>query len=71
MEKAQVSPLFKKGDKTEPSNYRQIIYISLTCILYKVMEHIIASNISKHLNKYNALYELVKNAHARPNLFNL
>ena len=22
------------------------------------MEHIIASNISKHLNKYNALYEL-------------
>ena len=22
------------------------------------MEHIIASNVSKHLNKYNALYEL-------------
>ena len=47
--------LFKKGDKTEPSNYRPI---SLTCILCKVMEHIIASNISKHLNKHNALYEL-------------
>ena len=53
--KAQVCPLFKKGDKTEPSNYRPI---SLTCILCKVMEHIIASNISKHLNKHNALYEL-------------
>ena len=55
MEKAQVCPLVKKGDKTEPSNYRPI---SLTCILCKAMEHIIASNISKHLNKYNALYEL-------------
>ena len=53
--KAQVCPLFKKGDKTEPSNYRPI---SLTCILCKVMEHIIASNISKHLNKHNALSEL-------------
>ena len=39
--KVQVCPLFKKGDKTEPSNYRPI---SLTCILCKVMEHIIASN---------------------------
>ena len=53
--KAQVCPLFKKGDKTDPSNYRPI---SLTCILCKVMEHIVASNISKHLNKNNALYEL-------------
>ncbi|MCG7865188.1 MAG: hypothetical protein JAY74_02330 [Candidatus Thiodiazotropha taylori] len=53
--KAQVCPLFKKGDKTDPSNYRPI---SLTCILCKVMEHIIASNISRHLNKYNVLYEL-------------
>ena len=53
--KAQVCPLFKKGDKTEPSNYRPI---SLTCILCKVMEPIIASNLSKHLNKHNILYEL-------------
>ena len=34
--RANVSPIFKKGD---PSNYRPI---SLTCILCKVMEHIIA-----------------------------
>ena len=66
--KAQVCPLLKKGDKTEPSNYRPV---SLACILCNVMEHIIASNISKHLNKYNALYELQQNARARPNLFNL
>ena len=47
--------LIKKGDKMEPSNYRPI---SLTCILCKVMEHIIASNLSKHLNKQMILYEL-------------
>ena len=53
--RAQDCPLFKKGDKTEPSNYRPI---SLTCILCKVVEHINASNLSKHLNKHNILYEL-------------
>ena len=52
---AQACPLFRKGDKTDPSNYRPI---SLRCVVCKVMEHIIASNISKHLNKHNALYEL-------------
>ena len=37
--KANVSPVFKKGSKSGPANYRPI---SLTCILCKVMEHIIA-----------------------------
>ena len=41
--KANVSPIFKKGDKSDPANYRPI---SLTCVLCKVMEHIIASNIT-------------------------
>ena len=53
--KAQVCPLFKKGDKTDPANYRPI---SLTCILCKTMEHIIASNLCKHLNLNNILYDL-------------
>ena len=48
--KANVSPIFKKGDKSDPA-------ISLTCILCKVMEHIIASNLTQHLNKYNILYD--------------
>ena len=42
---ARVTPLFKKGDKCDPANYRPI---SLTCILCKVMEHIVASNVAQH-----------------------
>ena len=55
--KAQVCPLFKKDDKSDPTNYRPI---SLICILCKVMEHIhvIASNISKHLTWHYILYKL-------------
>ena len=61
--KVQVFALFKKGDKTEPSNYRPI---SLTCILLKVMEHIIiAFNLSKHLNKHNIIYELQHGFHEK------
>ena len=53
--KANVSPIFKKGDKSDSANYRPI---SLTCVLCKVMEHIIASNLTKHLNKHKILYNL-------------
>ena len=53
--KANVTPIFKKGDKSDPANYRPI---SLTCILCKVMEHVIASNLTQHLNKYHILYDL-------------
>ena len=53
--KAQVCPLFKKGNKTDPANYRPI---SLTCILCKAMEHIVASNLTKHFNQHNILYDL-------------
>ena len=40
---ANVMHVFKKGDKSLAANYRPI---SLTCILCKVPEHILASNIS-------------------------
>ena len=51
--KANVSPVYKKGDKSDPANYRPI---SLTCILCKVMEHIIASNLTRYLDKHEILY---------------
>ena len=50
-----VTPIFKKGDKSDPINYRPI---SLTCILYKVMEHIVASNLSRHSEQNDILYDL-------------
>ena len=52
---ANVTPLFKKCDKASAANYRPI---SLTCILCKVMEHIIASNLLKHLDSNGLMYEL-------------
>ena len=52
---ANVSPVFKKGDKSEPSNYRPIF---LTCLLCKVLEHTVASSLSRHFTDLNILYEL-------------
>jgi hypothetical protein len=50
--KAAVVPLFKKGDKGKVSNYRPASLTSTTC---KIMEHIINSNIIKHLEINNIL----------------
>ena len=53
--KANVSPIFKKGEKSDPANYRPI---SLTCILCIIFEHIVASNVVKHLDVNQILYDL-------------
>ena len=50
--KARVTPLYKKGDKYLPSNYRPI---SLTCVTCKVMEHIVTSQITRHLEEKGRL----------------
>ena len=52
--KANVSPIFKKGDKSCPANYRPI---SLTCTLCKLLEHIITPNLVRYLDKNSILYE--------------
>lgn len=50
--KATISPIFKKGDKSLPVNYRPI---SLTSICCKMLEHIVHSHIMKYLNSNNIL----------------
>ena len=60
--KANVSPIFKTGDKTCPANYRPN---SLTCFLCKLLEHIVTSNVVKHLDQHKILYDLQHGLHAR------
>ena len=45
-QQANVAPIFKKGEKYDAANYRPV---SLTCICCKTLEHIIVSNINKHI----------------------
>ena len=49
---ALVAPVYKKGPKCKPSNYRPI---SLTCIASKLIEHILVSNIITHFDSQNLL----------------
>ena len=51
---ADVTPIYKKGDKHRPENYRPI---SLTSIVCKTAEHIIHSQIIHHLDNHNMLTE--------------
>ena len=43
---AFVTPVHKKGDRMDPQNYRPI---SLTSVICKTMEHVIVSQLMKHL----------------------
>ena len=51
----RIAPIFKKGQKYDPANYRPI---SLTCVTSKLMEHIICSNLMEHASQNNILYSL-------------
>ena len=43
---------FRKGKKSDPSNYRPI---SLTCMASKILEHIVHSHVMKHFEHYDLL----------------
>ena len=49
---ANVTPIFKKGDKSDPGNYRPI---SLTSQICKVLESILRDNIVNHLSTHTLL----------------
>ena len=49
---AQVCPVFKKGSKTYPLNYRPV---SLTCVLCKLCEKIMRVKLVEHLEANNLI----------------
>ena len=49
---ANVTPIFKSGDRTLPVNYRPISITSVPC---KILEHIIHRHIMDHLDRQNIL----------------
>ena len=50
---ANVTPIYKKGDRSKPENYRRI---SRTRITSKVIEHIVTSHIMKFVEGNSLLY---------------
>ena len=54
--KKQIFPQFtKKGERSDPSDYRPI---SLTCVLCKILVHIVASILVKHYTELVFFYEM-------------
>ena len=51
---ANIAPIFKKGERYCPSNYRPV---SLTCACSKLMEHIISKHLLNHLQANNILFD--------------
>ena len=49
---ALIVPLFKKGNRCDPCNYRPV---SLTNVMCKEMEIVFKYNVVEHLNEYNVI----------------
>ena len=51
---ANVTPIYKKGSKSDPKNYRPV---SLTSIVSKVLEKVVRSQLAAHLKEHSILTE--------------
>jgi hypothetical protein len=51
---ANISPVHKKGPKSDPKNYRPV---SLTSIICKIMEKLVRKRLLNHLNKHDLICE--------------
>ena len=49
---ANIAPIYKKGDRHLAENYRPV---SLTCVLSKLLEHIVCRAMLVHFEKHNVL----------------
>ncbi|KAJ8020472.1 RNA-directed DNA polymerase from mobile element jockey [Holothuria leucospilota] len=52
---ANITPIYKKGERSDPANYRPV---SLTSIPCKLLEHIIHRHIMDHFDKFNVLADV-------------
>ena len=59
---ANVSAVFKKGQRYDPANYRPV---SLTCLCCKMLEHIIVSNVINHVDTNNIIKDCQHGFQAR------
>ena len=60
---ANITPIFKKGDRHLPENYRPV---SLTSVPCKILEHIVCRHIIKHLEEkiiLSSLQHMFRNTH--------
>ena len=53
--KANIVPVFKKGIKSDPANYRPI---SLTSIVLKILEKIVCHKVSSYLSLHNIITDI-------------
>ena len=49
---SHITPVYKKGNHSSPSNYRPIALTSICC---KILEHVLTSHIMTHFDKYKIL----------------
>ena len=53
--RANVAPIYKKSNRHKAENYRPV---SLTCVLCKLLEHIVCKHVMTHLESHNILSEV-------------
>ena len=52
---ANICPIYKKGDRALAYTFCNYLPVSLTCVSSKLLEHIVCSNITAHLDEYKLL----------------